>query len=78
MGNFRPIRVKCWENFLLSRGCIQNSINASHHKWKCPDCMQSIIFRGAEKEIPFAHIKTNLSTMGIDKDVFLEWIKENC
>lgn len=78
MGNNRPIKVKCWEKFLLSLNCNFKSISGSHHKWRCPNCVQSIIFRGAEKEIPFAHISTNLITIGIEKDFFLQWVKENC
>ena len=78
MGSFRPIPTKCWVEFLKSRNCIPNSINSSHHKWKCPGCFQSIIFWGNEKEIPFAHISTNLKTMGVSKAEFLIWAKENC
>lgn len=58
-------------SFLNLKNCVHNSINASHHKWKCPGCRQSIIFWGSKKEIPFAHIKTNLETMNVDKEVFL-------
>jgi len=78
MGNDRPVKVSCWEKFLKSCNCKYASTSASHHKWKCPSCFQSIIFRGAEKEIPYAHIKTNLMTMKIDKEVFLKWVAENC
>jgi hypothetical protein len=78
MGNDRPIRVKCWIRFLESRGCKPNSQNSSHTKWKCPGCFQSIIFWGDKKEIPFAHITTNLQTMKVTKDDFRKWIEENC
>lgn len=78
MGTDRPIRVSCWVKFLESKGCSPKSINASHHKWKCPGCFQSIIFWGDKKEIPFAHIKTNLLTMKVDKQDFFKWTAENC
>jgi hypothetical protein len=78
MGNDRPIKVSCWEKFLKSQNCKYISTSASHHKWKCPGCFQSIIFRGSEKEIPFAHIKTNLATMKIEKDIFFKWVSDNC
>jgi hypothetical protein len=39
---------------------------------------QSIIFWVDKKEIPFAHIKTNLETMKVDREVFFKWIAENC
>lgn len=79
MGNDRPVKVKCWEKFLISQGCTFKSKNGtSHDKWRCPNCIQSIIFRGAEKEIPFAHIKTNLFTMNIKPEVFWLWVSKNC
>lgn len=79
MGNYRPIKVKCWEKFLESLGCkFSRTAKGSHHIWKCPNCFQSIVFRGAEKEIPFSHISTNLVTMNIDKEVFLQWVEANC
>lgn len=78
MGNNRPVQVKCWERFLKANNCSYKSTHASHDKWRCPGCIQSIIFRGAEKEIPFAHIATNLLTMKIEKEVFIEWVKVNC
>lgn len=78
MGNDRPISTKCWEKFLKSKDCQYKSTEASHDKWRCKGCIRSIIFRGNEKEIPFAHIKTNLVTMDISKDVFWKWVKENC
>lgn len=78
MGNDRPIKVKCWEKFLESQGCEFARQKASHHIWRCPNCIRSVIFRGAEKEIPFAHITTNLSSMGVEKSIFLAWVKDNC
>lgn len=79
MGNNRPIKVKCWERFLESKGCaFKSQVKTSHHKWRCPGCIMSIVFRGAEKEIPFAHISTSLSSMGVSKEDFHKWINENC
>ncbi len=79
MGQFRPIPTRCWERFLKAHGCkFKSQKGTSHHKWKCPGCFQSIIFRGSEKEIPFAHIATNLETMGHSKEYFFEWIEKNC
>ncbi len=63
---------------MTSLGCFYNSTNASHHKWKCPGALRSVIFRGAEKEIPFAHIVTNLQTLGVSKKDFLSWVETNC
>tara|TARA_R110000850_G_scaffold94576_4_gene199299 strand:+ start:2201 stop:2443 length:243 start_codon:yes stop_codon:yes gene_type:complete len=76
--NFRPTKVKCFEKFLESRDCNYKSTEASHDKWRCPDCIRSIIFRGAEKDIPAFHIHTLLKTMGVSKEEFYEWIDKNC
>ena len=78
MGGDRPVKVKCWEKFLKSRGCAYVSTEASHDKWKCPDCFRPVMFRGSKKEIPFFHISTNLTTLKIGKADFLEWVKNNC
>ena len=78
MGENRPVKIKCWEKFLDSIGCKYISTEASHDKWKCPGCTRSIIHRGAKKEIPAFHIKTNLKTLGIHPDDFYGWAKENC
>lgn len=77
MADFKSIKKSCWINFLKHKGCIE--CDASRHvKWKCPGCFRSIIFRNAPKEIPFAHIHTNLMTMNISSDEFSAWIKINC
>jgi hypothetical protein len=77
MGNSRPVKTACWRKFLQYRGCTEVGTN-KHEKWKCPDCLQSIIFRHAEKDIPFGHIRTNLHTMGISTQDFWVWVGENC
>lgn len=78
MGNHRPVRVACWERFLRTRGCAFDRIQASHHVWKCINCYRSIIFRGAEKEVPADHLRTNLRSLGIPFEEFLGWIGKNC
>jgi hypothetical protein len=79
MGSYRPIKTKCWESFLIYKGChFKDNDGTSHHKWRCPNCIRSIIFRGAEKEVPFAHINSNLKSMGVPKEDFLDWVAENC
>ena len=77
MGNDRPIKVKDWERFLKSKGCVFQSTEASHTKWKCPGCWRSIIFRASKKEIPFAHIKTNLDTLNVSKYELYAWLDSN-
>ena len=78
MGKIDSVTVKCWIAFLESKGCSYKSTEASHEKWRCPGCVRSIIFRGAQKEIPFFHIASNLKSMGVDKKEFKDWLAENC
>lgn len=40
--------------------------------------MQSIIFWENKKDVLFAHIITNLKTMGVSKHDFLAWVEANC
>lgn len=77
MGNARPVQVKCWIAFLKSKNC-QEAKGKKHAKWKCPGCLRSIIFRDQEKEIPFAHIKSNLQSMGVTVEEFWAWEALNC
>ena len=77
MSNDRPVPIKCWIKFLQSKECVYKSTEASHHKWRCKGCIRSIIFWGDEKEIPFGHVKTNLTSMNVSKGVW-QWVKDNC
>lgn len=78
MGNYRPIKTACFVKFLLSRGCISKGMNASHAKYKCPCCFQSIIFQGAKPEVPAAHLKTCMKTLGSTLEELYSWVEENC
>lgn len=78
MSNYRPIPTKCWIKFLESKNCKRKSVESSHHKWRCPGCYRSIVFWENKKEVPFAHITTNLISMGVSKQDFLAWVAANC
>lgn len=78
MGKHRPIRVACWVRFLRAHGCDYDRTQASHHLWKCNNCFRSIIFRGAEKDIPADHIRSNLRSLEIEFDYFLDWLSKHC
>ncbi|MGJ1321457.1 hypothetical protein D3C87_1450940 [compost metagenome] len=78
MGNNRPVKVKCWEKYLISIGCTKKRIQSSHHHWGCPGCLRNIVLQGAEKDIPPFHIKTNLKSLGVNAEDFYKWAEENC
>jgi predicted RNA binding protein YcfA (HicA-like mRNA interferase family) len=74
----RPIRTKDWIAFLKAHGCTFIRINASHHIYKCPGSIRTIVFRGNEKDIEPYHIKTNLRTLNLSLQELYKWIDENC
>lgn len=74
----KPIPVSCWRNFLISKGCTYARDKASHEHWKCPNCLRTITFWGSKKEVPGFHIETNLRTMGIPNEEFMQWVNQNC
>jgi len=78
MGNDHPVKTRCWLRFLASKGCTYLRTKSSHDMYKCPNCLQDIVFRGREKDVPAMHVRTNLRTMGIPYRESLEWKKENC
>ncbi len=78
MGDRGPIKTKHWESFLKNHGCSYLRTKSSHDHWLCPNCKRSIIFRGAKKEVPRFHIRTNLKSMGITMADFESWILDNC
>jgi len=78
MSSNRPVQTTCWIKFLKSKKCFYKSTEASHVKWKCPDCLRSIIYREKDKEIPFFHIQSNLKTMKISVKEFWDWAAKNC
>ncbi len=38
----------------------------------------SIIFWGKKKEVPAAHLKTNMKTLGLTLEDLYKWVDENC
>ena len=79
MGRLDTIKTKCWRKFLEEHECyFYKEAKGSHQKWKKKGSPRSIIFRPADKEVPLAHLKSNLETLGISKVDFLTWVNNNC
>lgn len=68
MGNNRPVKTKDWLKFLKSKNCRYLRTKASHNHYKCPNCLRTITHREKDKEIPAAHLRTNLQTLGLTLD----------
>lgn len=78
MGNNRPIKTKNFIKYLHHLGCKKKGVNASHHKYKCPNCHRSIIIREADKEIPPMHIRSCAKTLNVTVQQIYNWIEKNC
>jgi predicted RNA binding protein YcfA (HicA-like mRNA interferase family) len=77
MGNFRPLRTKCWEKFLAAKGFKHNRTHSSHDQWTKPG-YRTIAVWGNEKEIPAMHLKTSCRTIGCTTDELYKWADKNC
>jgi len=78
MGNYRPVKKKCWKKYLEHLGWELDRISASHHQYVKKGAKRPIPMYGSKKEIPALHIKTSCKTLGVNpKDVY-EWIEKNC
>ena len=64
--------------YLRHRDCTLIRSDGSHHKWKCPNCLRSIIFWDHKKVVPRFHIDTCLKTLEEAKKEFNAWVKKDC
>lgn len=73
----RQISIKEWRGFLRATGLVKIRTKGSHEVWDRPDRSLSrpVIFRNTKKEIPLSHIKTNLDTLKIRLQDFLNGLK---
>jgi len=75
--NKGPVKTKDFVAFLKYKKCVYKRTEASHDHYKCPNCWRTITIREKDKEVPFFHIKTNSTTMGIKVEEVYNWINEN-
>ena len=77
MGNFRPLRTRCWEAFLTHRGYKHVRTKSSHDQWTKPGS-RTIPVWGNETDIPPIHIHKSCKSIGCTmKDVY-DWADANC
>jgi predicted RNA binding protein YcfA (HicA-like mRNA interferase family) len=74
----RQVSIKAWRGFLKSVGLVRIRTKGSHEIWDRPDesLSRPIIFRNTKKEIPLTHIKTNLETLKIKLQDFLNGLNQ--
>lgn len=77
MGNNRPIKTSDFIKFLTAHKCKYVRTKASHDLWQCPRWCRKITFRSKDKEVPSVHLKTNLTTMGLDLRYLYYWLEKN-
>ena len=74
MGSLHPVKRKVFEKFLRYIGCTHTRTKGDHLIYTREDLKRPVVIT-KDKEIPVFHIRTNLRTLGIDKDEFLEILR---
>ena len=74
MSEINSVTNKEYRDFLKSVGCYKKRQKGSHLVFSKDGLRRPIIFQ-ATGDIPLLHIKTNLKTLGITTEVFLDHIK---
>lgn len=75
---YKPLRTKCWENFLTHKGYKYNRTKGSHDIWTKKGSPRSIPVWGDEKEVPSMHIQASCRTIGCTTDEVYSWANANC
>lgn len=78
MSTYRSVDTKCWIKFLTQQGLSLKRISASHHQYGKEGLLRAIPVYEHKKEIPASHINAGLKTLGISKELFVNWLKINC
>ncbi len=71
-----PVKTSNFINFLEAHECYEVN-GTKHNKWRCPNCLRSIIFDRNKKEIPYLHVHSSVKNMGLSMAYFKEWVKNN-
>ena len=67
-----PVSIARFEKYLKSVGCIFKRQRGSHRVWWKEGCVRPVIIPAHNKEIDGFHIATNLRTLGISTENYLE------
>ena len=79
MGLPGTVPRKVFIKFLATLGIVYMRAKGGHKVYDNPNhpLKRPIIIQSRGKEIPRMHIQSNLSTIGVDTKVFLEFLKNN-
>lgn len=76
----RQIETKLFIEFLESIGMVYERHESSHYVFnnppEKPQLDRPLIIRTKHKEIPILHIHTNLTSAGISREEFSDWLKK--
>jgi len=77
MGDFRPIKTKCWIKYLEHLGYSFNRVKGSHFQYTM-EGKRTIPVRENDKDVPALHLRTSCKSLGINIDDVYDWIEKNC
>lgn len=75
MAGLRPIHYKEFEKFLLFIGCHFVRQRGDHKVYSRSDLIRPVIVR-TKKNLPVIEIKSNLRTLGISNEEYLEILRK--
>ena len=75
MAGLRPIHYKQFEKFLLFVGCRFVRQTGDHKVYERNDLKRPVIVR-TKKDLPVIEIKSNLRTLGMTNQEYLEILKQ--
>jgi len=75
MPRITPIHWKKFEKFVLYLGCTFNHQKGDHRIYKRSDLKRPVVVT-VDTQLPIVHIKTNLNTLGISHDEYLQILKK--
>jgi len=77
MGNFRPLRTKCWKLFITSVHGYQYDRTVGDHEQYIKRGKRTIPVV-VNKDTPAFHLRTGCRTLGIDIQELYKWADQNC
>lgn len=75
MPRLTPIHYLEFEAFLEGIGCVYVRSKGDHNIWQKPGLKRPVVVR-AKKDLPIGEIKSNLRTLGISTQEYLQMISK--
>ena len=75
MARITPVKTSLFRKFLELQGLEFKRIKGDHEIWKRPKLIRPVTFPNKDKEVDPFVIESNLKTLQMEKEEFLEIIK---